>query len=62
MLSQNTTAQATGIKIGASQRIVAALIAGLLGSSMLYVVAFANSDILHNAAHDTRHSITAPCH
>ena len=29
--------------------------AGLLGFSMLYVAAFANSDILHNAAHDTRH-------
>ena len=23
---------------------------------------FTNADILHNAAHDTRHAITAPCH
>lgn len=34
----------------------------LLGIFMLYGVAFAQPDALHNAAHDTRHAVTVPCH
>ncbi len=39
-----------------------AIFAALFGSMLLYFVAFAHSDILHNAAHDVRHAIVAPCH
>ena len=39
-----------------------ALLAILLGGFILYGVGFAGADILHNAAHDSRHAITFPCH
>ena len=39
-----------------------ALIAAALGVFILYSVGFANSATLHNAAHDTRHSMVFPCH
>lgn len=45
-----------------SQRLTTALFAGILGSFLLYSVAFAHPEMLHNAAHDVRHAITAPCH
>ena len=43
-------------------RLATAVIAGLFGLLLLYVVAFAGSNVLHNVAHDTRHAIVAPCH
>jgi len=60
MLATKTNSAALSLSF--SQRLITAGIAGLLGFSMLYVAAFANSDILHNAAHDARHAIVAPCH
>lgn len=50
------------LSLSASQRLTTAIFAAVFGSVMLYFVAFANSEILHNAAHDTRHAIVAPCH
>lgn len=46
----------------AQDRMATGVVTLLLGVFMLYGVAFAHSDILHNAAHDTRHAITVPCH
>jgi cobalt transporter subunit CbtB len=40
----------------------AALVAFLLGAMILYGVGFASAPLLHNAAHDTRHSQGFPCH
>ena len=48
--------------ISAQKRMATGVVTLLLGVFMLYGVAFAHSDILHNAAHDTRHAITVPCH
>ncbi len=48
--------------LSAQDRMATGVVALLLGVFMLYGVAFAHSDILHNAAHDTRHAITVPCH
>ena len=39
-----------------------ALLAILLGAFLIYGVGFAGSSVLHNAAHDTRHAFTFPCH
>jgi len=58
-------ASATSLSTAAlsrQDRIVTGTIALLLGVFMLFGVAFAHSDLLHNAAHDTRHVISAPCH
>jgi cobalt transporter subunit CbtB len=60
MLENNSTQSISGLSV--PERTVAGLIAALLGVFMLFGVGFAHSDILHNAAHDTRHAITVPCH
>jgi len=36
--------------------------AGALGFAVLYGVAFADSPLAHNAAHDVRHVTVKPCH
>ncbi|OQK16540.1 hypothetical protein AU255_01140 [Methyloprofundus sedimenti] len=36
--------------------------AAALGLIILFGVGFAPMDIMHNAAHDTRHSVAFPCH
>ena len=46
----------------ASDRMAAALIALVLGSFLVFGAGLANSEVLHNAAHDTRHSYGFPCH
>ncbi len=43
-------------------RMAAGVAALLFGSFMLFGVGFANSETVHNAAHDTRHAFTFPCH
>jgi cobalt transporter subunit CbtB len=36
--------------------------AAFLGMFLLYSAGFAEASVLHDAAHDTRHSIAFPCH
>ena len=43
-------------------RVVPALFAALLGLSVLFVAGHAQTDTLHNAAHDSRHANGFPCH
>lgn len=67
MLSQiNTranTQEIAGSIPALDNKLVATIaFAALFGSFLLYFVAFAHSDVLHNAGHDTRHAITVPCH
>ena len=38
------------------------LIAFALGASLVFLVGFSHSQTLHDAAHDTRHSMSFPCH
>jgi cobalt transporter subunit CbtB len=45
-----------------ADRAVAALVAALLGSFILFGVGFTTIAAAHNAAHDTRHSFAFPCH
>lgn len=45
-----------------SSRTGVALMAALLGLSLVFVAGFADVNVLHNAAHDARHSATFPCH
>ncbi len=57
----NTTASlSTGIS--ASERVKAALAGLVLGSVLVFTVGFAHSSSVHNAAHDTRHTLAFPCH
>ncbi|MFZ2313642.1 MAG: CbtB domain-containing protein [Methylobacter sp.] len=43
-------------------RILSAMLAGMLGLGLLYAAGFAETAQLHNAAHDGRHSASFPCH
>ena len=52
----------TLIKNIISERILAITFAFSLGVLFLYGSGFAQSASLHDAAHDTRHSIGFPCH
>ena len=45
-----------------TRRLLPALAAAMLGMVILFGVALANSDTIHNAAHDTRHAAAFPCH
>ncbi|NOX65394.1 MAG: CbtB-domain containing protein [Chlorobi bacterium] len=45
-----------------SARVVPALLAASLGLALIFIAGFANSQVLHNAAHDGRHSAAFPCH
>jgi cobalt transporter subunit CbtB len=38
------------------------VIAVLLGVGLIYGAGFAGSSVLHDAAHDSRHSFAFPCH
>lgn len=62
MLSQQVESRTASLAISQSNRIGVALFALAFGSFLLYFTAFSNSQIMHNAAHDTRHAVTAPCH
>ena len=52
----SATQQAARVKAGA------ALAAALCGLGLLWVVGFSEIEVLHNIAHDTRHSNLFPCH
>ncbi len=47
---------------GISDKILPAMLAGMLGLALLYTAGFAEAAQLHNAAHDGRHSASFPCH
>ena len=34
----------------------------MLGAFLIFGVGFANAELLHNVAHDGRHSFVFPCH
>lgn len=45
-----------------ADRVIAAMVAGLLGSFIIFGVGFTTISAVHNAAHDSRHSFAFPCH
>jgi cobalt transporter subunit CbtB len=54
--------QSTNIlSLDSGKRLSTAIFAGVFGALLLYLVAFAHSDILHNSTHDTRHASVVPC-
>jgi cobalt transporter subunit CbtB len=47
-----------------SKRLLPSVLAILLGLVILFGVGFVQgkADLIHNAAHDTRHAMAFPCH
>jgi len=52
----------TEIYVSRSKRLLPAVFAALLGITILYGVGFAAPSALHDMAHDSRHSLSFPCH
>jgi cobalt transporter subunit CbtB len=42
--------------------VTPAILAAFVGVFLLWGVGFAGASVIHNAAHDTRHSAAFPCH
>ncbi|MGC2198836.1 MAG: CbtB domain-containing protein [Stellaceae bacterium] len=45
-----------------AETLAGAILAALLGGFLIWGVGFSHIEILHNAAHDVRHSAAFPCH
>ena len=60
-MSGQAKTQSTAVT-ASSQRMSAAAIGGLIGLFLIYGVGFAHPETIHNAAHDTRHAASFPCH
>jgi cobalt transporter subunit CbtB len=60
-MSSNENTRATA-STALSQRLAAAAFGGLIGLFLIYGVGFAHPETIHNAAHDTRHAASFPCH
>ena len=59
----NSTNAQSGLQaVPESKRLLPALAAALLGCVILFGVGLANSETVHNAAHDIRHAAAFPCH
>lgn len=58
----NPSTQTAALTESRSGVIAAATSAILLGMFLVFGVALAQPDVLHNAVHDTRHAMSFPCH
>jgi cobalt transporter subunit CbtB len=56
----NTISSAISTTIG--ERQITGFVVLAFGLFLLAGAGFAGSDLVHNAAHDTRHAIGFPCH
>jgi cobalt transporter subunit CbtB len=45
-----------------SETLKVAFIALALGIGLVFVAGFAHPELIHEAAHDVRHSLSFPCH
>lgn len=55
-------ASTAGLDIARQRTVAAALFAIVLGMFIVFGVGLAQPEILHNAAHDSRHALAFPCH
>ena len=55
-------AQAAAAPVASARSLLGALTAAFLGALIIWVVGFSHIEVIHNAAHDTRHSQGFPCH
>ena len=56
------TAVALPVVRGKSEALKAAFVAFTLGATLVFLTGFSHVDKVHNAAHDTRHAMSFPCH
>jgi cobalt transporter subunit CbtB len=56
------TAVAISVVRGKSEALKAAFVAFAVGATLVFITGFSHVDNVHNAAHDTRHAMSFPCH
>lgn len=56
------TALQSTLSLRLPKRIAAGLAMLFFGAALVFGTGFAGADIMHNAAHDTRHGLGFPCH
>ena len=61
-MSIETRALATPAIRPRSEVATVALVALIAGLGLVFTMGFARPELLHNAAHDWRHSMSFPCH
>ena len=63
-MNQQSLLRANPLALSAARAEIlkAAFVALFLGVGLVYLVGFSHSDTAHDAAHDTRHSLSFPCH
>lgn len=57
--ANSTNLSATESKTESKTASIAAM---LLGGFIIFMIGFSHIEVVHNAAHDTRHSAAFPCH
>ena len=57
-----TTKTTTATDARTDVNLATILFVAFAGATILFAVGFANAAVMHDAAHDTRHSISFPCH
>jgi cobalt transporter subunit CbtB len=57
-----TASTSLGTTVGQQSRVMQLALAALLGVFIVGFVGFSHLDVVHNAAHDYRHSMAFPCH
>lgn len=62
MTTQVQTSAPISLEHDRAQVLRAAVIAAVFGAALVYTVGFAHPSSIHNAAHDTRHALSFPCH
>jgi cobalt transporter subunit CbtB len=48
--------------LSATESKTSSIVAMLLGGFIIFMIGFSHIEVVHNAAHDTRHSAAFPCH
>ncbi len=60
-MTTNTAAVRT-LAASKIETLKAAFVALVIGLGLVYGAGFANSESVHDAAHDSRHALSFPCH
>ncbi|HEY8161808.1 MAG: CbtB domain-containing protein [Methylocystis sp.] len=56
------TAAVRSLSAGHAETLKAAFVAFVIGLGLVYGAGFANTQSVHDAAHDSRHALSFPCH
>lgn len=58
----NTASVSIGASVSSQSRFMQLVLTAFLGLFVVGVVGFSHIEVVHNAAHDYRHSMAFPCH